>query len=54
VISLYPDHSNAHFQLSAVYEKQGKKDLAISEMEIVLKLNPDNAQVKAKLDELKK
>jgi len=54
VISLFPGHSNAHWQLSAIYEKQGKKDLAIKEMEIVEELNPDNEQVKQKLRDLKK
>ena len=54
VAELYPNHSNAHWQLSVIYEKQGKKDLAVKEMETVLTLNPDNEQVKARLEELKR
>jgi tetratricopeptide (TPR) repeat protein len=54
VVSLYPNHSNTHWQLSIVYEKQGKKDLAIKEMETVLVLNPGNESVQARLQELKK
>ena len=53
VISLYPGHSNSHWQLSIVYEKQGKTDLAIQEMEVVKEINPDNASVEERLNALK-
>ena len=53
VISLTPSYSNAHWYLASIYEKQGKHDLAIKEIETVAKLNPGNQIVKARLDKLR-
>ncbi len=53
VITLTPSYSNAHWYLASIYEKQGKRDLAIQEIETVAKLNPGNQIVKTRLDKLK-
>ncbi|MEK7451849.1 MAG: tetratricopeptide repeat protein [Patescibacteria group bacterium] len=52
-VKLSPSYSNAHWYLASIYEKQQKRDLAISEIEIVAKLNPGNQIVKVRLDKLK-
>lgn len=53
VVNLRSNHANAHFYLGIIYEQQGEIDKAISELEIVQELNPDNETVKQKLDDLK-
>lgn len=53
VIALAPSYSDAHWFLASIYEKLGKKDLAIKEIEVVAKLNPDNQIVKTRLEKLK-
>jgi tetratricopeptide (TPR) repeat protein len=53
IISLQPDHANAHFWLAVVYEQLGDKENAITELEMVLSTNPDNEIIKEKLSKLK-
>jgi tetratricopeptide (TPR) repeat protein len=53
-IELLPSYSNAHWYLAYVYEQQSNKEAAITEIQKVLELNPDNAMVKSRLDNLKK
>lgn len=52
-ISLFPNHSNSRYSLAMAYEKQGKIDLAIQEFENVLLLNPNNQDIKNKIQALK-
>ncbi len=54
LVSIYPNDSNGHWQLSVAYEKKGDRAKALAEMEIVARLNPTNDMVKNKLEELKK
>ncbi|MFA6272231.1 MAG: tetratricopeptide repeat protein [Patescibacteria group bacterium] len=53
IISLQPDHANAHFWLAVVYETKGEKESAISELEKVLETNPDNEMILNKISTLK-
>jgi tetratricopeptide (TPR) repeat protein len=53
LIEIFPGHSDAHFRLAQIYEERGEKDAAIDELEVVLRYNPDNEDVKTKLAELK-
>ncbi|MFA6525233.1 MAG: tetratricopeptide repeat protein [Patescibacteria group bacterium] len=53
IISLQPDHANAHFWLAVVYEAKGEKENAISELEKVLATNPDNEMILNKISTLK-
>lgn len=53
ITALVPNHSNAHFSLYLVYQKKGETDKAIAELEKVVELNPDNAQVKQILEDVK-
>jgi cytochrome c-type biogenesis protein CcmH/NrfG len=52
-VKLLPSYSNAHWYLAFVYEQQGNKAAAISEIEKVLELNPENEMVKTRLETLK-
>ncbi|MDD5252242.1 MAG: tetratricopeptide repeat protein [Patescibacteria group bacterium] len=55
VVRLSPDFSNARWYLAAMYEAKGdlgSLDLAIKQIEEVKKLNPDNADIQKKLDDL--
>jgi tetratricopeptide (TPR) repeat protein len=49
-----PDWAAAHWRLGMVYDLQGKKDLAIAELEEALKLDSKNKEYKKTLKELKK
>ncbi|PIZ87470.1 MAG: hypothetical protein COX92_01100, partial [Candidatus Nealsonbacteria bacterium CG_4_10_14_0_2_um_filter_40_15] len=53
VISLMPNHSNAHYSLGVAYQKKGEKTKALQEFEKVQELNPGNADVQAKIESLK-
>jgi tetratricopeptide (TPR) repeat protein len=53
ITNLVPNHSNAHYGLSLVYQKKGDSAKAIAEMEKVLELNPSNQQVQQQLNTLK-
>lgn len=49
LIARNPDYANARFILGTLYEKQGKAADALREFRKVEELNPDNADVKAKI-----
>lgn len=53
VVTLSPSYSNAHWYLAYIFGTQKDYTKAIQEMEIVLKLNPDNVLVKTRLEKLK-
>lgn len=52
VVELSPSYSNARWYLASVYERLGETSKAIEQIEAVVKLNPDNAVVKTRLDRL--
>lgn len=52
-VELVPAYSNARWFLATVYENKDMIDKAIEQVEKVLELNPDNATVKQRLDNLK-
>ena len=52
-VELSPDFANAHWYLSAIYEAKGDFTAAISEVEAVLKTNPDNETAKQRIELLK-
>jgi|GEM_PF-202376 len=52
-VKLAPSFSNARWFLATVYEDLGDITAAIAEVEKVLELNPDNQNVKQRLDNLK-
>ncbi|HLD17570.1 MAG TPA: tetratricopeptide repeat protein [Patescibacteria group bacterium] len=52
-VRLAPSYSNARWFLAAVYEQQGDLEAATQQVEDVLRLNPGNALVKARLERLK-
>jgi Tfp pilus assembly protein PilF len=45
--------SGAHMRLAMIYERQGKKDVARTEYQTALSINPKNAEAKKLLDALK-
>lgn len=49
-----PTWSAAHWRLGMVYDLQGKKDLAIAELEEAVRLDPESKQYKKTLEEVKK
>ncbi|MDF1498677.1 MAG: tetratricopeptide repeat protein, partial [Patescibacteria group bacterium] len=53
IIKINPSHSNAHYSLGLIYKSKGDKDKALEEFEAVLSLNPENEDVKSKINELK-
>lgn len=53
IIELVPNHSNAMWYLSAVYEIQGDLDAAITIAETVLALNPGDDMISARLEALR-
>lgn len=52
IISRNADHANAHFTLGTLYERQGKTGEALREFEKVRELNPNNEEVRRKLEGL--
>jgi dienelactone hydrolase len=52
--SLYPDSSDAFGHLAAAYEKSGQKQLAIENYKKALEKDPENKEVRKKLEELEK
>lgn len=54
ITSLVPNHSNAHYGLSLVYQKKQDVKKAISQMQKVLELNPNNENIKKQLEALQK
>ncbi len=53
ILEFVPNFANARWLLAKIYEEQGEKSEAISELEEILKTDPENEQVKKKLEELK-
>jgi len=53
-VGLNGNYSNARYSLGLVYDKLGKKQMAIDQFEEVAKLNPENEEVKRMLENLKK
>lgn len=53
-LNQFPNYSNARYLLGLVYDKKGEKKEAKNEFEIVLKMNPDNEEVKKILENLEK
>ena len=51
-VDLSPKYSNARWYLASIYERQGDIAAAVREVEQVLKLNPDNGIVEARLERL--
>ncbi len=52
-IAIFPDFSNARWYLALLYEERGELDSALSQLYKVEKLNPDNAILIAKINQLK-
>jgi tetratricopeptide (TPR) repeat protein len=50
--SLYPDSSDAFGHLAGAYAKSGQKQLAIDNYKKALEKNPENPELKKKLEEL--
>ncbi|MEK7537304.1 MAG: tetratricopeptide repeat protein [Patescibacteria group bacterium] len=50
--SIFPDFSNARWYLALLYEERGELDSALGQLYKVEKLNPDNATLMAKIDQL--
>ena len=50
----YPQSSNAHDSLGEAYLKNGQKALAITHYERSLELNPNNANARSVLEEIRK
>lgn len=53
LVNLYPTYSNGRYFLGLIYDKEGNKQKAIAEFEILVALNPENAEVKRILENLK-
>ncbi|MBI4437402.1 tetratricopeptide repeat protein [Candidatus Uhrbacteria bacterium] len=51
-IELSPEYSNAHWFLASIYEGEGDLAAAVREVETVLRLNPGNVLVEARLEKL--
>lgn len=52
-VVIFPDYSNARWYLSLVYEERGDLANALSQVEEIAKLNPDNELVKQRLEQLR-
>lgn len=52
-IAVDPNYSNARYFLGLIYDKEGKKQEAISQFEIIEKFNPENQEVKKILSNLR-
>ncbi len=52
LVKINPSHSNAHYALGIAYERNGQIVKAEAQYKKVLELNPGNAEVKARLDQL--
>jgi tetratricopeptide (TPR) repeat protein len=48
-----PSHAGAHWRLSQIYQKQGKKNEAIAELQTALSLDPNLEPAKKDLKALK-
>ncbi|MBU0546847.1 tetratricopeptide repeat protein [Patescibacteria group bacterium] len=53
VVRLSPSHSNALYSLAMAHDTQGENKKAIDTLQKVLDLNPNNADLKQKMEEFK-
>ncbi|MFW6162072.1 MAG: tetratricopeptide repeat protein [Planctomycetota bacterium] len=53
VLELDDRHLAAHNNLATIYALHGERELAIHELELSLQIDPDQADVRRQLDELK-
>ncbi|KKU76277.1 MAG: hypothetical protein UY03_C0040G0005 [Parcubacteria group bacterium GW2011_GWA2_47_64] len=53
-VGLNSDYANARYFLGLIYDRQGLKEKAIEQFELIQKTNPDNGEVKKILSNLKK
>lgn len=53
-LALLPEYSNARYYLGLIYDKQNKRAKALEQFEAVQKLNPDNKDVAAIVENLRK
>ena len=51
-VAINSEYANARYFLGLVYDKQGKKDKAIEQFEIIQKANPDNQEINKILNNL--
>jgi len=51
-LQLFPNHSNSLYSLALLLEKQGDRENALLFLQKVLELNPNNKDIKAKINEL--
>ena len=54
IIKVNPNNSNARYSLGLIYEKEKNHEAALVEFEAVLLANPENEDVKNKIEELEK
>jgi len=52
-LSLAPNYSNARYSLAIAYEKQGKIKEALKQLEIILEANPNNQEIKDRIQRLR-
>lgn len=51
-LTLFPNHSNSLYSLGLIYERRGEITKALEMYRRVQELNPENKEIKAKVDEL--
>ena len=51
-VSINPSYSNARYFLGLIYDREGKKDEAISQFEKIAELNPGNQEVERIIENL--
>jgi tetratricopeptide (TPR) repeat protein len=52
-VNLLSNYSNARYFLGLIYDREGKKDLAIKQFEEIEKFNPENQEIKKILENLR-
>lgn len=53
IIKAFPNHSNSLYSLGLAYQNTGQKEKALAYFEKVLELNPGNAEITARIEELR-
>jgi len=53
IIKAFPNHSNSLYSLGLAYQNMGQKEKAMAYFEKVLELNPGNAEITARIEELR-
>ncbi|MBI2038655.1 MAG: tetratricopeptide repeat protein [Candidatus Nealsonbacteria bacterium] len=54
MLQIFPNHSNALYSLGLAWQRKGNNAKARTYFEKVLELNPDNQEVKLRLNDLNK